>query len=285
MSNDNGLIPPSPDIPIFSSTPYATRGPSITNTQISGIIPPNTTNYNNDGCYFIKKGSEPISNPLISPVQIFSEDLSKMAGIQVDDEEGFMALSTGANPNSGGAPALGMTLNSGPTGVIVSIGDITIPKQPSLLLQGQISGVETSSFVFDEVFHPVDAITPNPQVQVITPTGFSPNFGNIRPLFYDVSTNKIVVAQTSLIRFFEVATPEATGENVVITDPLGNTYSDPEWICCVAGFANGSGDRTYNCLTIQTAGSPWLVRYDSATTDETNYVNILCIHRSLLTGG
>jgi len=283
--SDNGLIAPAPVPSPYSSTPYAIPAVGATNTVISGTIPPLATNYNNDGCYFIKKGSEPISNPLVSPVQIFSEDLSKMAGIQVDDEEGFMALSTGANPNSGGAPALGMTLNSGPTGVIITIGDITIPKQPSLILSGQISGVETSSFVYDEVFHPVDAITPNPQTQIITPTGFSPNFGNIRPIFYDATTNKIVVAQTSLIRFFEVATPVATGENVVITDPNGNTYSDPEWVCCVAGFANPDGDRTYNALTIQTAGSPWQVRYDNAGTSSGAYVNILAIHRSLLTGG
>jgi hypothetical protein len=185
MSN-NGLIAPTPVPSPYSSTPYAVPAVGATNTIISGTIPPLATNYNNDGCYFIKKGSEPISNPLVSPVQIFSEDLSKMAGIQVDDEEGFMALSTGANPNTGGAPALGMTLNSGPTGVIVSIGDITIPKQPSLLLQGQISGVETSSFVFDEVFHPptgvqlVNILGPDPTTDY--PNGWltdTPNDGTI----------------------------------------------------------------------------------------------------------
>jgi hypothetical protein len=125
----------------------------------------------------------------------------------------------------------------------------------------------------------------NALTTTVTPVGFAPNPTTIRPLFYDTATNKIVVSNTSLLRFFEVATPEDTGENVTITDPAGNTYSDPEWICCVAGFANGSGDRTYNCVTIQTAGSPWQVRYDSATTTGSNYVNILAIHRSLLTGG
>jgi hypothetical protein len=52
----------------------------------------------------------------------------------------------------------------------------------------------------------------------------------------------------------------------------------------IAGFANASGDRTYNAITIATAGSPWQVRYDNAGTSGA-YVNILAIHNSLMTGG
>jgi len=284
MSGNNGLIPPSPDIPISSSTPYGPTLPSITNTTISGTICPLATNYNNDGCYFIKKG-DPITEDLVSPVNILSADLSKSAEIEVDNTNGSIAISPAGNPLIPAPARYGLNLESGASGIIASLGDSTIASTPLLQLKGQVATVPTTSQVFDEVFNPVDAITPNPQTQIITPTGFSPNFGNIRPLFYDATTNKIVVAQTSLIRFFEVSTPEDTGENVVITDPSGNTYSDPEWLCCVAGFVNGSGDRTYNCVTIQTLGSPWQVRYDSATTSGNNYVNILAIHRSLLTGG
>jgi hypothetical protein len=250
---------------------------------MSGLIgPPAYANVKTP--YYLTR-TDNLTNDLVSPVNILSADLSKSAEIEVDNANGSIVISPAGNPLVPAPPRYGLNLESGATGIIASLGDSTIASTPLLQLKGQVATVPTTSQVFDEVFNPVDAITPNPQTQIITPTGFSPNFGNIRPIFYDATTNKIVVAQTSLIRFFEVATPEATGENVVIRDPSGNTYSDPEWVCCVAGFANGSGDRTYNVLTIQTAGSPWEVRYDSATTSGSNYVNILAIHRSLLTGG
>jgi hypothetical protein len=247
---------------------------------MSGLIgPPAYANFQTP--YYLTK-SDKLTNDLVSPVNILSADLSSSANIIVNSTpanyKGSITLETGANTL--GPPMVGMTLRtSGASGATVEIGDNA---QTNTLL---IAGASGLSQVFDEIYNPVDAITPNPQTQIITPTGFSPNFGNIRPIFYDATTNKIVVAQTSLIRFFEVATPEDTGENVVIRDPSGNTYSDPEWLCCIAGFVNPDGDRTYNCLTIQTAGSPWQVRYDNAGTSSGAYVNILAIHRSLLTGG
>jgi hypothetical protein len=250
---------------------------------MSGLIGPQA--YANFQTPYYLTRTDNITNNLVSPVSVLSADLSKSGTIDVDNANGSMSLSSGSNTNTGGPPRLGLNLASGASGIIATVGDGSIVGDPTLQLSANVSGTSTFSRVFDEVFNPVDAITSTPQTQVITPVGFSPNFGNIRPIFYDVSTNKIVVAQTSLIRFFEVTTPEATGTNVVITDPSGNTYSDPEWICCVAGFNNGSGDRTYNVTTIQTVGSPWIVRYDSATTSPNNYVNILAIHRSLLTGG
>jgi len=247
------------------------------------LIPPTPTHYGggSDDTYYVKKGAS--GQTLASAVNIQSADASTTASITVTGNsvptyKGAISLNSGANA-SGTSQVVLTGRTTGANTMNLEVGD---NDQINNLLIAGASGV---SQVFDEKYNPVDAITGTPVVQTVTPTGFSPNFGNIRPLFYDVTTNKIVVTQTSLIRFFEVATPEDTGENVTITDPGGNTYSDPEWVCCVAGFVNGSGDRTYNCVTIATSGSPWQVRYDSATTSGNNYVNILAIHRSLLTGG
>jgi hypothetical protein len=251
------------------------------------LLPPSATYYGGDivnDNYFLRKGQViPSGTVLTSQVPILAADGSTQASITVNGNsvpsyKGSITLNSGAN-DSGTSQVILNGRTTGPNTMNLEVGD---NDQINNLF---IAGADGVSQVFDEKYNPVDAITGTPQVQTITPVGFSPNATNIRPLFYDTTTNKIVVSNTSLIRFFEVATPEPTGETVVITDPNGNTYSDPEWICCVAGFANGSGDRTYNCLTIQTAGSPWQVRYDSATTSGANYVNILAIHRSLLTGG
>lgn len=219
---------------------------------------------------------------LIAPVPILAADETVSATISVvgsgtPSYKGALVLESGANA-SGGVQTIMTGRTTGATAVSVEIGNNA---QTNTLSIGGASGL---SQVFDEIYNPVDAITGTPEVQTVTPVGFSPNFGNIRPVFFNVTTNKLVVAQTSLIRFFEVTTPDDTGENVIIRDPAGNTYSDPEWTCIVAGFANASGDRTYNALTIATAGSPWLVRYDNAGTSGA-YVNILAIHNSLMTGG
>ena len=250
------------------------------------LIPPTSTYYGglSSDNLFLKVGQVvPSGQTLTSDVPILAADGSTQATIHITGNEtpsykGAITLESGTNASGTGQVVLtGRT--TGASTMQLEIGDNA---QTNLLKIGGASGL---SQVFDEIYNPVDAITGTPVVQTITPTGFSPNFANIRPLFYDATTNKIVVAQTSLIRFFEVATPVATGETVIIRDPNNNTYSDPEWICCVAGFANPDGDRTYNCLTIQTAGSPWAVRYDNAATGSGAYVNILAIHRSLLTGG
>jgi hypothetical protein len=250
------------------------------------LLPPTAVWHtgDDDSNIYLRKGDPlPSGQVLKSVVNIQAADASTTASISVTGNEvpsykGAMVLISGANA-SGPAQNILTGRTTGTNTMNLEVGD---NDQVNNLFIAGTSGI---SQVFDEKYNPVDAITNAPVVQSVTPTGFSPNFGNIRPLFYDVTTNKIVVTQTSLIRFFEVATPEDTGENVTITDPAGNTYSDPEWVCCVAGFVNGAGDRTYNCVTIQTAGSPWQVRYDSATTSGNNYVNILAIHRSLLTGG
>jgi hypothetical protein len=201
MSNDNGLIAPSPDIPIFSSTPYATRGPSITNTQISGIIPPNTTNYNNDGCYFIKKG-EAIDGPLISPVEIFTSDLSNSAEIVVNSSpanyNGSITLITGENVN--GPPMVGMTLRtSGENEATIEIGDNV---QDNKLL---IAGSSGLSQVFDGVYNPptgvelINIIGPSPSDNY--PNGWlttSPNSGTIVSSFTGGTAGSFNVPKTGL---------------------------------------------------------------------------------------
>jgi len=250
------------------------------------LLPPTATYYGgdvaNDNIYLRKGQPAPSGQVLTSDVPILAADGSaqgtiRVVGNEIPSYKGAMTLFSGTNASGTGQVILtGRT--TGANTVQLEVGDNA---QTSLLKIGGASGL---SQVFDEIYNPVDAITGTPVSQTVTPVGFQPTATTIRPLFYDTATNKIVVSPTSLIRFFEVATPEDTGENVVIRDQNNNTYSDPEWVCCVAGFVNGSGDRTYNCVTIQTAGAPWQVRYDSATTTGSNYVNILAIHRSLLTG-
>ena len=149
----------------------------------------------------------------------------------------------------------------------------------------QVSTQAGANVDFSGMVDTPNVIIGNPEVQNPVPVDFAPNFNNLRPVFWDTVSNKLTIAQEALIRFFQVPTPIPTGSQVVITDPNGNTYSDPDWLCCVAGFVNASGDRTYNCVTIQTTGSPWKVQYDNAGTSSGNYVNILAIHRSLLTCG
>lgn len=100
------------------------------------------------------------------------------------------------------------------------------------------------------------------------------------PLMLNTSNNQLVIPNAPLIRYFRVSTPDATGNQVDIIDPQGNAYNNPDWVCCIAGFANNSIDRTYNAWTIPYANSTWKVEYDSAGTG--NQVWILAIHSSLL---
>jgi hypothetical protein len=121
-----------------------------------------------------------------------------------------------------------------------------------------------------------------PVNQVLLPnmTGPSIQGGNLRPLFWDVATNKLTIPTSPLIRYFYVSTPDATGNEVTITDPLGGTYNSNDWTCCVAGFYNQSSDRTYNAFTIPYAGAPWKCRYDQAGSG--GRIAILAISNQLL---
>lgn len=283
------LLGPSSSAPLITATtddgPLAYGAPDpVLNVFNSGLLP-EPTHRNPTSSYYLSAG-QPISEDLVSPVNILSADLSKSATISVDSANGSMAISPAGNPLAPAPARYGMNLESGAGGVIVSIGDSTIASTPTLQLKGQVTGVPTTGVVFDSVYNQVNKITSAPVVNTITPANFVGPSGTIRPLFYDTTTNNIVVSNGGgLFRFFQVATPVSTGVDVTITDPLGNTYSDPDWICCVAGFANPDGDRTYNAVTIQVAGSPWTVRYDNAGTTAGSYVNILAIHRSMLTIG
>jgi hypothetical protein len=122
-----------------------------------------------------------------------------------------------------------------------------------------------------------------PPAGVIAPTnntGLSQQ--NLRPLLWDSTSNQFVLPSSPLIRFFRVNTPNATGNPVNIIDPQGNSYSSSEWVCSIAGFQNGSGDRTYNATTIPYSGAPWQVLYDTAGSG--NQVWILAISTALIGG-
>lgn len=122
----------------------------------------------------------------------------------------------------------------------------------------------------------------SPVNQVLTPnmTGPSIQGGNLRPLFWDTTSNKLTIPTSPLIRYFYVSTPDSTGSEVTITDPQGGTYNSDDWVCCVAGFYNVSGDRTYNAFTIPYSGAPWKCRYDQAGSD--GRVAILAVSNQLL---
>ena len=203
MSN-NGLIPPSPDIPISSSTPYASTLPSITNTTISGTICPLATNYNNDGCYFIKKG-EAIEGPLISTVQVFSSDLSKIGEIDVDNANGSMSISSGANPITSAPPRLGLNLASGASGIIATVGDASIVGSPTLQLSANVSGSRTFSRVFDEVFNPPTGVELvnilGPTVTPDYPNGWLTDSPNDGTLFGTAGSGAFDVPSTGLYMF------------------------------------------------------------------------------------
>jgi hypothetical protein len=142
------------------------------------LLPPNATYYGGDVAndnYFLRKGQAiPSGSTLVAPVNIASPNLSKTASINVDNTDGFISLSTGANSNTSGPPRLGLILNSGSAGVVASIGDSTIESTPSLLLEGMISGTPVVSEVFDQVFNPPIGIQ---LVNLIGP-GDDPNYPN-----------------------------------------------------------------------------------------------------------
>ena len=110
---------------------------------------------------------------------------------------------------------------------------------------------------------PLKVTTPSTKSITPLPSSSANRFGTLRPVFWDTATNSFTIPTSSLVRFFRVATPSVTGNQVTITDEAGNTYNSDEWVCTVAGFAN-TGDRTYGCFTIPYAGAPWKVQYDQA---------------------
>lgn len=158
------LLGPSSSAPLITPTvddgPLAYGAPDpLLNVFNSGLLP-EPTHRNPTSSYYLSAG-QPISEDLISPVNILSADLSKTAGITVDSANGSMALSPGANPIAGAPPRYGMNLESGASGVIVSIGDSTIPTTPTLQLKGQMFGNPITGEVYDSVFN-----TPPPAIQV-----------------------------------------------------------------------------------------------------------------------
>jgi hypothetical protein len=249
------------------------------------LLQPTATYYGGDVAndnYYLRKGQPiPSGQTLTSAVLINSEDRSTQAGIYVEGNtvptyKGAISLVSGANAS--GPPMV--VLNGRTTGENTMNFEVGDNDQTNNLM---VAGPEGVSQVFDGIYNPVDAITNAPVLQTVTPAQFGANYANIRPLFYDTNTNKIVVSPSALIRFFEVATPDETGVSVVIRDPNNNTYSSPEWLCTIAGFINNSGDRTYGAVTIETQNGPWTVQYNNAGTSGA-YVQILAIHRSLMTG-
>lgn len=109
----------------------------------------------------------------------------------------------------------------------------------------------------------------NPPRQPILPSFTSPTnnkFGNLRPVFWDSNTNSLTIPQDSLIRYFPMTTPSATGSALLVFDTEGRTYSSDDWICCVAGFANAGGDRSYQAYcSFPRPGALWSVQYDQAS--------------------
>lgn len=160
-----GPIEPAPLItPTIDDAPasYSAPDPAL-NVYNSGLLP-EPTHRNPTSSYYLSAG-QPISEDLISPVNILSADLSKSAGIVVDSVNGSMALSPGANPTVGAPSRYGMNLESGASGIIASFGDSTIPTTPVLQLKGQQLGSPITGQVYDSVFNrPPPAITPGPAI-------------------------------------------------------------------------------------------------------------------------
>lgn len=143
----------------------------------------------------------------------------------------------------------------------------------------------------DLTLEPAGATLSAPEVRVTAPpagviaptntTGLSQQ--NLQPVLWDSTSKQFVIPSSPLIRFFRVDTPTATGNPVDIIDPQGNSYNSEQWVCAIAGFQNGSGDRTYNAVTIPYGGgAPWKCLYDTAGSD--NQVWILAISTTLLGG-
>jgi hypothetical protein len=173
------------------------------------LLPPTATYYGGDVAndnYFLRKGQAiPSGQPLVAPVSIKSPDLSKTANINVDNTDGFISLSTGANSVTGGPPRLGLVLNSGSSGIVASVGDSTIASTPTLQLAGQVSGTPTISQVTDPVYNPataqelVNILGPDPTTNY--PNGWlgdSPNDGTI---FSSAGSAAFTVPKTGLYMF------------------------------------------------------------------------------------
>jgi hypothetical protein len=233
MSNNNGLIPASSVPSVYSSTPYATPAPSVVNNIVSGTIPPLATNYNNDGCYFIKKG-EPIDGPLISQVNILSADLSSTARITVTGNsdlpyKGAITLNSGAN-NSGPSQVILTGRTAGQTTSQIEIGDNA---QTNNLL---IAGPSGLSQVFDGVYNPpvgVELINiTGPFVSTNYPNGWltsSPNDGSITGSFTGGTANSFNVPVTGLYMLQATIkmAPETTSSSAFSLQITVNTVPSP----------------------------------------------------------
>lgn len=151
---------------------------------MSGLVgPPAYANVQTP--YYLTK-SDKIENDLVSPVNILSADLSKTSVIAVDNVNGSIAISPAGNPLVSAPARYGLNLESGASGIVASLGDSTIASTPILELKGQVSGVPTTSQVFDAVYNPptgvelLNILGPDPTANY--PNGWltdSPNDGQI----------------------------------------------------------------------------------------------------------
>jgi len=147
----SGLIPPSSVPSPYSSAPYASAPLSVTNQEISGTIPPLATNYNNDGCYFVKVG-DPVGD-LVSTVNVYSSDLTKTATIDVENGNGSIVISPAANPGAAAPAREGLTLLSGFNGIVATLGDPTIGASPILQLTSLVDNLPNYGQVFDSYYN------------------------------------------------------------------------------------------------------------------------------------
>ncbi len=162
------LLGPSSSAPLITATvddgPLAYSAPDPALNNFNSTLLPEPTHRNPTNSYYLSAG-QPISEDLISPVNILSADLSKSASIVVDSANGSIAISPAGNPLTSSPARLGMNLESGASGIIATFGDSTIPTTPTLQLKGQQLGSPITGQVFDSVFNrPPPAITPGPAI-------------------------------------------------------------------------------------------------------------------------
>jgi hypothetical protein len=207
---------PDPALNIFNST-----------------LLPEPTHRNPTSSYYLTAG-QPLSEDLISPVNILSADLSKTASVVVDSANGSIAISPAGNPLTSSPARLGMNLESGPAGVIVSIGDPTIATTPTLQLKGQVAGVPTIGEVFDTVYNPPPtipaSITPGPAIThdfivnspaagTMITTGASDSF-TLTEVGYYILQLQIFIPGNQVVSF-----PTGACAQFRITDPIeSQTY-------------------------------------------------------------
>lgn len=227
------LLGPSSSAPLITATtddgPLAYGAPDpVLNVFNSGLLP-EPTHRNPTSSYYLSAG-QPISEDLVSPVNILSADLSKSATISVDSVNGSMAISPAGNPLVPAPARYGMNLESGANGVIVSIGDSTIASTPTLQLKGQVMGTPTTGEVYDSVFNtPPPAIQPGPAITngfilnspsagVMVTTGATPNFTLTKVGWYLFQLDIYIPANN------QVSFPAGAGAQFRISD-VGETQT------------------------------------------------------------